>query len=246
MLNKRLIARLDIKGPNVIKGVRFEGLRVMGDPITLARKYKDASELLYIDTVASLYGRNQLIDLLRRTTDEIFIPITVGGGIRSCGDITTLLNAGADKCAINTNLFSDPSIISRIADMFGSQTLCVSIQCKRVMGGWEAYTQCGRERTHIDALEWIEKTVALGAGELLITSIDQDGTMKGFDTELMDCIDVPVPVIACGGLGKLSDISVKADAIACASVLHYNKLTIGELQNELNQIEFQNQERSAA
>ena len=245
MLSKRLIARLDIKGLNVVKGIHFEGLRVMGDPITLAKKYQGASELLYIDTVASLYGRNQLTELLRRTSDEVFIPITVGGGIGSCDDVTRMLNAGADKCAINTRCLSEPTLISRIADEFGSQTICVSIQCKRYMGGWEAYTECGRERTYTDALEWAEKAVALGAGELLITSIDQDGTMKGFDTELMDAIDVSVPVIACGGLGKISDLSVKADAIACASVLHHNKLTIGELHDELNQIELPSEERRA-
>jgi len=203
MLAKRLIARLDIKGQNVVKGIRFEGLRVMGDPITLAKKYAEqgAHEILYIDTVASLYGRNQLTELLRRTSDEIFIPITVGGGIKSSKEAGELLNAGADRIAINTNGMCRPNLLQEISGRFGRQALTVSIQAKRTKTGWEAYTEAGRQKTGHNALEWTEEAVELGAGELLITSIDQDGTMKGWDLELIKAINVPVPVVYCAGIG---------------------------------------------
>ena len=240
MLKKRIIARLDIKGPNVVKGIHMEGLRVMGDPIMLAQKYADqgAHELLYIDTVASLYGRNQLLELVAKTADAIFIPITVGGGISTVGQVRELLNAGADKVAINTYALHHPEFIQELAGQFGSQAICVSIQAKRVPGGWEAYTECGREKTGKNAIEWAHQSAELGAGELLITSIDRDGTLNGFDTALYEKIQVPVQVVAAGGMGKLADVDILkhgADAIACASCLHYNKLTIGEIDELANQ-----------
>ena len=246
MLAKRIIARLDIKGQNVVKGVRFEGLRVIGDPIDLALKYKDAHELLYIDTVASLYGRNQLTDLLEETSDEIFIPIAVGGGIKSLSDVGKLLNAGADKIAINTFALRRPDIISDISSRFGSQVISVSIQSSH----GRCFTDCGREPTGLATLAWIQEAVSLGAGEILLTSIDRDGTMSGPDLELIKSIKVPVPLVYCGGIATvqhaLDAIEAGADAIGIGSALHYNKLTIQEVDDELNKIEFQSEERCYA
>jgi len=217
----------------------MEGLRVVGKPEELAEKYaQEADELLYIDTVASLYGRNQLEGLLERTTDNVFIPITVGGGIRSVADVRRLLNAGADKIAVNTAAIRRPALINEIAGRYGNQCVVVSIEAKRTKDGWEAYTDNGRERTGIDAIEWAEESVRRGAGEILITSIDQDGTRKGFDLDtyrhLTDRLEVPVT--ACGGMGTLEHARQAvecADALAMASVLHYNILTIGEIREHI-------------
>lgn len=225
----RLIARLDIKGAKVVKGVQMEGLRVVGDPAEMARRYAEsgADEILYIDTVASLYGRNQLESLLEKTTLEIFVPITVGGGIASKADARRLLNAGADKIAVNTAALKRPALINELADHFGSQAVVVSIEAKRVNGGWEAYTDNGRNRTGTDVLGWATDAVVRGAGELLITSVDRDGTRRGCDTALISEIAprVPVPVTASGGLGSLEHLrSVltdgKADAVAVGAALH--------------------------
>ena len=240
MLATRLIARLDIKGPNVVKGVRMEGLRVIGNPIELARKYAEegAHELLYIDTVASLYGRNQLASLVMETSESVFIPITVGGGIKGREDVRGLLVAGADKISLNTYALSRPSLVRELHDELGAQAITVSIQAKKTPQGWEAYTEGGRQRTGKDAIQWAEEAVRLGAGELLITSIDQDGTMKGFDLDLIRAIQVPVPVVACGGLGSVEHmheaLDAGADAIACASALHYGKVTLKELEDALS------------
>lgn len=242
----RLIARLDIKGSKVVKGIRMEGLRVMGDPAELATRYaQDADELLYIDTVASLYGRNQLTELLERTTDEVFIPVTVGGGIRSRADVQRLLGAGADKVAINTAAIRDPGLLSDCASHYGSQAIVVSIEAKRVNGGWEAYTDNGRERSGRDAVAWAFEAVQRGVGEILLTSIDQEGTRAGFDLQLIAAIapQVPVPVIACGGMGSLDHakraLEAGADALAMASVLHYKQLTMTEVRDGLAEIKFQ-------
>lgn len=239
----RLIARLDIKGPNVVKGINFEGLRVVGKPAELAKQYAEggADELIYLDTVATLYGRNQLSSLLERTTDQVFIPVTVGGGIRSRVDVRRLLESGADKVAINTAAVRNPSLIKECADYYGSQCVVVSIEAKRRLEmGWEAYTDNGREKTGKDAIRWAHEAVELGAGELLITSIDQDGTKRGFDVNLIKAIapHVPVPVTACGGAGCVEHIREvlregKADAVAVASVLHYGKLTFEEIRKAL-------------
>lgn len=234
----RLIARLDIKGPNVVKGINLEGLRVVGRPEDLAKKYAEqgADELLYIDCVASLYGRNQLADLLDRTTRDVFIPVTVGGGIKSREDVQRLLGAGADKVAINTAAIKAPSLIRELADSYGSQAIVCSVEAKRRKDGWEAYTDNGREKTGRDAVEWAQEAVDLGAGEILLTSIDQEGTQRGFDLDLVALIapNVPVPVTACGGMGNLHHLSevidrAKADAVAMASVLHYNKTNFQEM-----------------
>lgn len=232
----RVIARLDIKGPNLIKGIQFEGLRVIGDPAEYAKKYaEDADELLYIDTVASLYGRNQIGEILARTSADCFIPITVGGGIRSDGDIRAVLTAGADKVAINSAAALRPDLIREVSERYGSQCIVVSIECKRVTGGWEAYTDCGRNTSGRDAVQWAKDAVALGAGELLITSIDRDGMRRGPDIELLRSINVDVPVIYSGGirLQDVVEVSKYCDGIAIGAALHYNDCTIGQIKEVL-------------
>lgn len=240
MLLPRLIARLDIKGKNVVKGIHMEGLRVVGQPHELAQQYaEEACELLYIDTVASLYGRNQLKTLLEQTCENTFIPITVGGGIRSLEDVRGLLRAGADKCAINTAAIKNPELIQAIADACGSQALVVSIEAKRTADGWEALTNNGRERTGQDAVAWAALSVQLGAGEILLTSVDQDGTRRGFDVGLVRAVSAicPVPLVVSGGMGCIEHAAAAfqagADAVAMASVLHYGKLTIQEVSDGL-------------
>lgn len=239
MANVRLIARLDIKGPNLIKGIHLEGLRVMGDPQQFARRYYEqgADELIYIDLVASLYGRNSLADIVRRAAHDVFVPMTVGGGIRSTDDVSILLRAGADKVAINTAAVKRPELISEVARRFGSQCMVLSIEAKSLKGGgWEAYTDCGREQSGVDAVEWARRGVALGAGEILLTSIDREGTRKGFDTALTNAVAsaVSVPVIASGGYGEVRHLgeitAAGADAIAFADALHYNRTTIPQLR----------------
>jgi cyclase len=234
----RLIARLDIKGANVVKGVQFEGLRVVGKPEEMAQRYAEsgADEILYIDTVASLYGRNQLEALLEKTVESVFVPITVGGGIASIQDARRLFNAGADKIAINTAALKRPALINELAGHFGSQAVVVSIEAKRVNGGWECYTDNGRNRGASDIREWVTDVVGRGAGEILLTSVDRDGTRRGFDTELVAAIapHVPVPVTASGGCGSLEHLKAVlqagADAVAVGSALHYGKVTFEEMR----------------
>jgi len=239
MSNLRIIPRLDIKGPNLIKGIRLEGLRVMGDPQAHAIRYYEegADELVYMDIVASLYGRNNLSDIIRRAADNVFIPITVGGGIRSVDDARHILRSGADKVAINTAAIARPELITQVAHRFGSQAMVLSIEAKQVgEGRWEAYTDNGRERTGLDVLEWVRRGVELGAGEILLTAVDREGTRKGYDTALVRAVSaaVPVPVIASGGMGTLEHFTeaaaASADAIAMADVLHYKRMTIPEIR----------------
>jgi cyclase len=240
MTNKRLIARLDIKGPNLIKGVHLEGLRVIGNPSIYARRYYEqgADEIIYMDCVASLYGRNSLSEIIRSAARDIFVPLTVGGGIRSVEDVKELLRAGADKVAINTAALASPTLISDLAKRFGSQCVVVSIEAKRTSDNtWEAYTDNGRERTGKDVADWAEEAVGLGAGEILLTSVDREGTRKGLDIELTREIAsrVSVPVIASGGMGKPEHLiqaltDGRADAVAMADILHYNRASIGELR----------------
>lgn len=237
----RLIPRLDIKGQNLIKGVHLEGLRVIGDPQVFARDYYEqgADELLYVDVVASLYGRNSLHEIVRRAAHDIFVPLTVTGGIRSTDDVVTLLHSGADKVGINTAATKRPELISDVARKFGSQCMVLSIEAKRITPGkWEAYTDNGRERTGLDVIAWAKRGVELGAGEILLTSIDQEGTRSGFDTELVRSVStqVRVPVIASGGMGKLSDVEKvvidgAADAVAMADILHYRRATIDDIRS---------------
>lgn len=241
MSNVRLIPRLDIKGPNLIKGIHLEGLRVIGDPQEFALRYYQAGadELVYMDIVASLYGRNNLSDIIRRAADNVYIPITVGGGIRSVDDARHLLRSGADKVAINTAAIARPELISEVAYRFGSQAMVLSIEAKQVVPGkWEAYTDNGRERTGRDVIEWVQRGVELGAGEILLTSVDREGTRKGFDLALIKAVSqaVRVPVIASGGMGGAQDMidAAKiggADGIAMADVLHYGRTTLQQLRD---------------
>ncbi|MBC7542949.1 MAG: imidazole glycerol phosphate synthase subunit HisF [Candidatus Sericytochromatia bacterium] len=241
-LPRRLIARLDIKGPNLVKGIHLEGLRVIGLPATYSRKYYDqgVDELLFIDIVASLYGRNNLADVVRQTAAEVFVPMTVGGGVRSVEDVYSLLRAGADKVAINTAAINTPSLITEASRLFGCQCIVISIEAQRQPDGrWEAFTDNGRERTGIDAVEWAKRAVDLGAGEVLLTSIDQEGTRKGFDLPLVSALGpiLGVPVIACGGAGTVNHLAdafqAGADAVAVASLLHYNLATVGDCKTAL-------------
>jgi imidazole glycerol-phosphate synthase subunit HisF len=228
----RIIPRLDIKGPNLVKGVHLEGLRVLGKPERFAKYYYEngADELIYLDVVASLYGRNSLLEIVKATSKEIFIPLTVGGGLRTLDDITLVLRAGADKVSLNTAAMNNPELIRNAAMKFGSSTIVVSIEAiKKADGSYEAYTDNGRERTGVNALEWAKQVAELGAGEIMLTSIDQEGTGKGFDLELTSMVteSVLIPVIACGGAGTLDhiyDVVTKgnADGIGLASILHYN------------------------
>ena len=240
MSSIRLIARLDIKGPNLIKGIHLEGLRVMGSPNEHALRYylQGADELIYMDCVASLYGRNHLGDIVRAAAKDIFVPMTVGGGIRSVGDATEILRAGADKVAVNTAAVTDPKLITAIAQRFGSQCMVLSIEAKQVGAeNWEVYTDNGRERTGLDVIEWVKKGVAMGAGEILLTSVDREGTRKGFDIALVKAVsaEVAVPVIASGGMGKPEDLlevvnEGGADAVAMADILHYKRAEIGNIR----------------
>lgn len=230
---RRLIPRLDIKGPNLVKGIHLEGLRVLGKPEFFARRYYEdgADELLFMDVVASLYERNSLTEIISRTADEIFIPLTVGGGLRTLEDIRTALRSGADKVTLNSAAIRRPELIREAARHFGSSTIVVSVEAMRRRDGtYEAYTDNGREKTGLDAIEWAERVSELGAGELIVTSIDREGTGRGYDLELTRAIAscVSVPVIACGGAGCAADVaevlSTGASAASLASVLHYNVL----------------------
>lgn len=239
MPNVRLIARLDIKGPNLIKGVHLEGLRVVGDPQEYARRYYEqgADELIYIDIVASLYGRSKLTEIVRRAAHDVFVPMTVGGGIRNIDDARDLLRAGADKIAINTAGVRRPELITEVSRRFGSQAMVLSIEAKQqAPGRWEVFTDCGRERSGVDAVEWARRGVELGAGEILVTSIDREGTRKGFDNELVKAVSaaVTVPVIASGGFGDGSHlgevVGAGADAVAIADALHYQRMSLPDLR----------------
>jgi len=232
LISFRIIPRLDIKGPNLVKGIHMEGLRVLGKPEHFARHYYEhgADELLYMDAVASLYGRNSLLDIVERTSREIFIPLAVGGGLRSVEDVRGVLRAGADKVSINSEAVRNPDLIRQVAESFGSSTIVVSIEAIRKPDGkYEALIDYGRENSGVDAVEWAQQAESLGAGELIVTSIDQEGTGKGFDLELTRTIaqNASIPVIASGGAGSVDHIraviaDAKADAVSVASILHYN------------------------
>lgn len=241
MKNVRLMARLDIKGPNLIKGVHLEGLRVIGDPQDYARRYYEqgADELIYIDVVASLYGRNKLTDIVSRAARDVFVPMTVGGGIRNVEDVTDLLRNGADKIAINTGAVQRPELIGDVARRFGSQCMVLSIEAKQTgPGRWEVYTDGGREKSGLDAVEWAKRAAGLGVGEMLVTSIDREGTRKGFDVALTAAISraVDVPVIASGGYGEIRHLvdvvnEGGADAVAIADAVHYNRTTLTDIRS---------------
>lgn len=241
MANIRIIARLDIKGPNLIKGVHLEGLRVIGPPGERALRYYRAGidELIFMDCVASLYGRNHLAEIIKSAAQDIFVPLTVGGGIRSVADATEILRSGADKVAINTGAVGNPALITEVSRRFGSQCMVLSIEAKQIgPDRWEVLTDNGRERTGLDVIEWARRGVSLGAGELMLTSVDREGTRKGFDLALVRAVaqEVNVPVIASGGMGACEDFvqAVRdggADAVAMADVLHYDRLTVPEVRS---------------
>ena len=248
----RIIPRLDIKGPNLVKGIHLEGLRVLGKPEDFARIYSEqgADELFYQDTVASLYQRNNLTDIVTRTAENIFIPLTVGGGICSLEDINGVLRAGADKVAINTAAIANPNFIDEASKAFGSSTIIVAIEVvKQANGNYLAYTDNGREFTGIELISWVCEVEQRGAGEILLTSIDFEGTGKGFDLNLLSRVaeKIQIPLIAHGGAASISDIMKavnegKADAVAIASMLHYSTINrnsdlTGSFQAEGN-IEF--------
>lgn len=239
----RLVARLDVKDENLVKGIQLEGLRKLGDPNAFARRYyqQGIDEILYIDIVASLYDRCNLSQVVERTTRDVFVPLTVGGGLRSVQDVGHILQMGADKAAINTAALKRPALITEVAQAYGSQCMVLSIQAKRRRdgSGWEAYYDNGREHSHRDVVAWAVEGAALGAGEILLTSVDAEGLQRGMDTELIAAVAqaVPVPVIVCGGAGCAADVAKAAEAgagaVACASLLHYEKTTVPQLKEEL-------------
>jgi cyclase len=254
----RIIPRIDVKGPNVVKGIHLEGLRVLGAPNSFAKYYYDngADELIYMDVVASLYERNGLLDLVRKTAEDVFIPITVGGGIRSIDDVNKALKSGADKVCINTAAIKDNSLISYAADKFGSSTIVIAIEAIRQDNGiYQAFTDNGREYTGMNVVDWAIKVESLGAGEILLTSVDAEGTGKGSDIELINSVasEVNIPIIVHGGVGKVDDVvdiamSTNANAIALGSILHYDtikniKRSDNELSNEGNR-DFLNSNKS--
>ncbi len=243
MNNVRFIARLDVKGENLIKGVHLEGLRKVGPPADFATRYYEQGidELVYMDVVASLYGRNNLLDIVSRTAENVFVPITVGGGIREVDDALKALRAGADKVAINTAATKNPRLLTELAERFGSQCIVLSIEAMkhRNGSGWEAYTDNGREKTGLDAVAWAQQAASLGAGEILLTSVDQEGTQRGFDESLVRAVvdAVDIPVIASGGMGRYEDFetvvkNAGADAVAAAHVLHYETISIAAIKQQ--------------
>lgn len=239
----RVIARLDIKGPNVVKGVHLEGLRIVGKPGELARRYYEqgVDEIVYMDIVASLYGRNNILAVVEEAARDVFVPLTVGGGIRSLNDIVAALRSGADKVAINTAAIGRPAFLKEAAEALGSQCIVLSVEAKRrAPGKWEALTDNGREATGVDVLDWVAEAERLGAGEILVTSVDQEGTKTGFDVELIAAVHerVRIPVIACGGAGSPEHVGSlvetgAVDAVACASIFHYGTCPVPVLKNHL-------------
>ncbi len=234
---KRIIPCLDVNEGRVVKGINFVKLKDAGDPVEIAKKYNEegADELTFLDITASSDNRGLLFDIVEKVAKQIFIPLTVGGGVRSCEDIRNLLNSGADKVGINTSAILNPELVAESTSRFGSQAIVVAIDAKKVGGHWEVFTHGGRNATGINAVSWAQKMAQLGAGELLITSMDRDGTKKGFDNVLMKLISdvVEVPIIASGGVGILQHLvdGVKdggADAVLAASIFHYGEFTIQE------------------
>jgi cyclase len=243
MLAKRIIPCLDIKAGRVVKGVKFLGLKDAGDPVRAAVWYdrQGADELVFLDITASSDERAILIDLVRKVAEAIFIPFTVGGGLRSVEDIRSILLAGADKISLNTAAVLDPALVRRSSRMFGSQCIVVAADVKREPDGrWYVYTHGGRRKTSREAVSWIRRVADLGAGEILLTSMDADGTKKGFDLEILRraAEAVPIPIIASGGAGTLEHMAEglvegRADAVLAASVFHYRKYTVGQVKKYL-------------
>jgi cyclase len=249
MLSKRVIPCLDVKEGRVVKGVKFENLRDAGDPVEIAKQYdaEGADELVFLDITASHEKRNILLDVVTRTAEAVFMPLTVGGGVRTTDDIRTLLKSGADKVSLNTRAVENPQVLKDGAEKFGSQCIVLAIDAKRrdandLSKGWEVFTHGGRTATGKDAVEWAKQGVGLGAGEILLTSMDRDGTKNGYDLELTRAISdsVHVPVIASGGVGTLEHLADgitkgKADAVLAASIFHYQEYSMKQAKEYLKQ-----------
>ena len=242
MLAKRIIPCLDVRDGRVVKGVRFEGLRDAGDPVELAQRYNEegADELVFLDISATLEGRKTLIDVVKRTAERLFVPLTVGGGIRSVADAKILLHSGADKVSVNSAAVERPELILELSDEFGSQAVVLAIDARSTGEGWNVFTRSGSHDTGLDAVKWAVKGADFGAGEILLTSMDTDGVREGFDCKLTRAISeaTSVPVIASGGGGAIShfyDVLTegKADAALAASVFHYKHISINDLKREL-------------
>ncbi len=243
MLAKRIIPCLDVKAGRVVKGVKFLDLRDAGDPVEVARVYdhEGADELCFLDITASHENRDIILDVVSRTAEQVFMPLTVGGGVNRLEDIRKLLRSGADKVSINTGAVNRPEFVKQAAERFGSQCIVVAIDAKRVDGHWEVFTHGGRNPTALDACQWAERMEACGAGEILLTSMDRDGTKAGYDLELTRAISerVGVPVIASGGVGNLEHIYEgltlgKASAALAASIFHYREYSIADCKNYLH------------
>ncbi len=237
-LAKRIIPCLDVTAGRVVKGVNFLELRDAGDPVEIARRYDEqgADEITFLDITATSDGRDLILDIIESVASQVFIPLTVGGGVRAVDDVRRLLNAGADKVGINSSAISNPQLVADAARKYGSQCIVVAIDAKKASDGrWEVFTHGGRKATGLDAVEWAKKMEGLGAGEILLTSMDRDGTKSGFDLELTRAVSdsVQVPVIASGGVGGLQDLSDgvklgRADAVLAASIFHYGQHTVQE------------------
>jgi cyclase len=244
VLAKRIIPCLDVAGGRVVKGIHFVDLKDAGDPVELGRRYYDegADELVFLDITATVEERQTVLQWVRRVADSIFIPFTVGGGITNLDQIQDLLRAGADKVSVNSAAVKEPSLIQRAAGAFGSQCIVLAVDAKRSGGGWEVYVGGGRYPTGIDAVEWIQKAEALGAGEILLTSMDRDGTQQGYDLELLRTISelVRIPLIASGGAGSPEHLlealaEGNADAVLAASIFHYDHYSISEVKSYLSE-----------
>jgi len=243
----RIVPRLDIKGPNLIKSINLEGLRIVGNPNLYAIDYynQGADELIFMDLVASLYNRNSLHDIIKLACKNIFIPFTVGGGIRSVDDALKIFDSGADKISINTKAVQSPNLISQLSKRFGSQAIVLSVEAKKTSDfKWQVYIESGRQQTNLEVIEWIKKAADLGVGEILLTSVDREGTCKGFDIDLIKSVSevTKVPIIASGGFGKLEDIDLAciagADAISIGHMLHYKKIQLKEIRDYIIKLNY--------
>ena len=243
MLTKRIIPCLDVSNGRVVKGIHFKGLRDAGDPAELAQRYEGegADEIVFLDITASLEGRGPLLEVVRRTAENVFVPLTVGGGVRGIEDITALLRSGADKVSINTNAVQECGLISKASDLFGSQCIVVAVDAKsNGVGGWDVFISSGGRATGLDAVEWCREVQEEGAGEILLTSIDADGTKSGYDLKLTRTVSesIGIPVIASGGAGNADHVydvltEGKADAALAASIFHYGLCSVSELKRLL-------------